>query len=260
MAIFTPTAFYFGQPVGGGGGGPIIRTDTYASYVTIAIPGTQFGTTFGQASYRSDISGYINGGSSISDQTTTGTPVSNSTVKFGSDGYTTSMERPNGATVGNLSGAASNVAFGSGNFTVEAWFKPKADNSGDSWTLFAYDQQIGFFGWSSAGYYRWVGDSTSGENLVDYSTSAPSVDDWHHIAMTRSGSTWYGCIDGYIRGTFSLGGTIRTASTFNMMGWPGNTGMFNTLFQDFRVTKGIARYTGSVGSTYTLPQSIVTTS
>jgi hypothetical protein len=259
MAIFTPTAFYFGQPVGGGGGGPIIRTDTYASYVTIAIPGTQFGSTFGQASYRSDISGYINGGSSLSDQTTTGTPTTNSTVKFGSDGYTTSMERAASQTLGNLSGAASNVAFGSSAFTIECWFKPKTDNSNSTWALFAYDQNAGFFGWSVDGYYRWVGN-TSGEALVDYSTSAPTVDDWHHIAMTRSGNTWYGCIDGYIRGTFSLSGNVLTNSTFNMMGWPNNSAMFTTLFQDFRVTKGIARYTGSVGSTYTLPQSIVTTS
>jgi hypothetical protein len=258
MAIFRPTAFYFGQPVGGGGGTPIIRTDTYASSVTIAIPGTQFGSTFGQSSYRSDISGYINGGSSLSDQTVSGTPVSNTTVKFGSDGYTTSMERPASATLGNLAATASNIAFGSSAFTIECWFKPKVDNTGDSWALFAYDRQAGFFGWSSAGYYRWVGNTT-GEALVDYSTSAPTVADWHHIAMCRSGNTWYGCIDGYIRGTFSLSGAVQTSSTFNMMGWPGNSGMFNTLFQDFRVTKGVARYTGSTGSTYTLPQSIVTT-
>ena len=82
MAIFQPTIYYFGQPVQAAavpGGGPTIRTDTYASSVTVAIPGTQFGSTFGQASYRSDISGYINGGSSLSDQTTTGTPVSMTT-------------------------------------------------------------------------------------------------------------------------------------------------------------------------------------
>jgi hypothetical protein len=252
---------YFGQPVAVAGAPFIIRTDTYASSVTVALPGTQFGSTFGQASYRSDISGYINGGSSLSDQTTTGTPVSNSTVYFGSDGYTTSMERAASQTLGNLSGGSSNVAFGSSAFTVECWFKPKTNNANSTWALFSYNAGVGFFGWSNDGYYRWIGQNSAfGEALFDYSTSAPTVDDWHHIAMTRSGNTWYGCIDGFIRGTFTLSGSTGTSATFDMMGWSGNSAMFTTLFQDFRVTKGVARYTGSVGSTYTLPQSIVTTS
>jgi hypothetical protein len=258
MSIFQPTAMYFGQPIVAGAS-YIIRPDTYASSVSIAIPGTQFGSTFGQTSFRSDISGYINGGSSISDQTTTGTPTSDSTVKFGSDGYTTSMQRTASETIGNLSGGASNVAFGSSAFTIEAWFKPNGGNTGSSWTLFAYNNGVGFFGWSNEGYYRWVGQNSSfGEALVDYSTSAPSVGDWHHIAMTRSGNTWYGCIDGFIRGQFSLSGAVGTSVAFSMMGWSGNSSMFSTLFQDFRVTKGVARYTGSTGSTYTVPQSIVT--
>jgi hypothetical protein len=259
MAIFTPTAFYFNQPVvtGGGGAPYIIRPDTDASSVTVAIPGTQFGSTFGQSSFRSDISGYINGGSSLSDQTVTGTPVSNATVKFGSDGYTTSMDRPSGATLGNITGTTSNINFGSGNFTVEMWFKPKTTNSGTTWSLFSYNNGCGFFLWSSSGYYRWLGqNSTAGEALVDYATSAPSVADWHHIALVRSGTTWYGCIDGFIRGTFTLSGAVGTTGAFEMMGRGGDAA-FDTLFQDFRVTKGIARYTGSVGSTYTLPSSIV---
>ena len=257
MSIFQPTAMYFGQPIVAGAS-YIIRPDTYASSVSIAIPGTQFGSTFGQTSFRSDISGYINGGSSISDQTTTGTPTSDSTVKFGSDGYTTSMERPASATVGDLAGTTSNINFGSGDFTIECWFKPNGSNSGDSWALFSYGAGSGFFGWSSGGFYRWVGNAGGTENLDDYTTSAPTVADWHHIAMTRSGSTWYGCIDGFIRATFPLSGAVGTSSTFNMMGWPGNSSMFNTLFQDFRVTKGVARYTGTEGTAYTVPQSIVT--
>lgn len=262
MSLFTPTAFYFNQPiVSGGGGGFSIRTDTYASSVTLAIPGTKFGTTFGQASYRSDISGYINGGSSISDPTTTGSPTSNSTVKFGSDGYTTSMERPASATLGDLAGSTSNVNFGSGDWTIECWFKPKTTNSGDNWSIFAYNLGVGFFGWSSAGYYRWVGQvNTYAEFADDYTTSAPTVADWHHIFFSRSGNTWCGGVDGTIRSNRTLSGTVGTTSSVGLMGWPGNSGMYTTLFQDFRVTKGVARYTGAEGTSYTMPQSIVITS
>lgn len=255
MSLFTPFT-YFSQPIASSG--YTIRSDAYASSVTLAIPGTQFGSTFGQTSFRSDISGYINGGSSLSDPTVTGSPTSNATVKFASDGYSTSVERPTTSNVGNLTGTTSNIDFGSGNFTVECWFKPKTTNSGNSFMMFSYNNGSGFVLWSSAGYYRWVGqNSTAGEALVDYATSAPTVADWHHIALVRSGTTWYGCIDGYIRGTFTLSGAVGTTATFEIMG-RGSDAMFDTLFQDFRVTKGVARYVGSVGSTYTLPQSIVT--
>jgi hypothetical protein len=263
MSIFQPTAMYFGQPIVAGAS-YIVRPDTYASSVTLAIPGTQFGSTFGQASYRSDISGYINGGSSISDPSVTGTPVSNSTVKFGSDGYTTSMERPSTSNLGNLAGTTSNINFGSGDFTIEMWFKPKTTNSGANWVLFSYNAGCGFFGWSNEGYYRWIGQNAAfNEGLQDYSTSAPTVEDWHHIFMSRNGSTWYGGVDGTIRANFTFtnsGNAVGTSATYEIMGWSGNAANFNTLFQDYRVTKGVARYTGSTGTAYTVPQSIVITS
>ena len=266
MAIFTPTIYYFGQPItAAAAAGATIRSDTYASSVTVALPGTQFGSTFGQASFRSDISGYINGGSSLSDPTPTGTPVSNATVKFASDGYTTSMERPSGATLGGLAGTTTNINFGSGDFTIEFWFKPKTTNSGDGFGLFSYNNGCGFFGWSGAGYYRWIAqNSTAGEDLQDYpptgTIAAPTVADWHHMFMSRNGNTWYGGVDGVIRTTaadFTLSGSVGTTATFNMGGWPGNTSQFDALYQDFRVTKGVARYTGANGASYTLPQSIV---
>lgn len=262
MAIFSPTIYYFGQPVtAAAAAGATIRSDANASSVTVALPGTQFGSTFSQNSFRSDISGFINGGSSLSDPSVTGTPVSNATVKFGSDGYTTSMERPSGATIGNLAGTTTNINFGTGAFTIEFWFKPKTTNSGDGFGLFSYNNGCGFFGWSSGGYYRWVGqNSTAGEGLKDYTTSAPTVADWHHIFMSRSGATWYGGVDGTIRANFTFAGSgnaVGTTATFHMGGWPGNTGQFDALYQDFRVTKGVARYTGAEGTSYTQPQSMV---
>lgn len=262
MAIFSPTIYYFGQPVtAAAAAGATIRSDVYASSVTVAIPGTQFGSAFGQTSFRSDISGYINGGSSLSDPTTTGTPVTSATVKFGSDGYTTSIDRPSAATIGDLAGTTTNINFGSGDFTIECWFKPKSTNSGDGFSLFSYNAGCGFFGWSGAGYYRWIAQNSSfGEDLFDYSTSAPTVADWHHIFMSRSGNLWYGGVDGVIRtnsAQFTLSGAVGTSATFNMGGWPGNGSQFAALYQDFRVTKGVARYTGANGASYTQPQSIV---
>lgn len=260
MSLFTPTAFYFGQPIVTGPTALYkIRTDANASSVTIAMPGTQFGSEFGQSSYRSDISGYINGGSSLPDLPLTGSgQTTSTTTKFtdAADGYTTSMDRPNDSNMGCLPGNASNVNFGTSPFTIEAWFNAKSGTA-DSWTLFNYNAGCGFFGWSSAGYYRWVIQNASfGETLTDY-TSTLTNNTWNHIFLSRDATYWYGGLNGTIRARMTLSGATGTSAGFQICGWKGAT-MRPTLFQDFRVTKGVCRYAGTVGSSYTQPDSIVT--
>ena len=261
MSLFQPTAMYFGQPVAAsGGGGYIIRPDTYASSVTLAIPGTVFGSTFGQTSFRSDISGYINGGSSLADSPTSG---SGKFFPSGSNNFSGTYSTSMGRQLGNLgayAGNTSNFNFGTGSFTVEFWWNP-SNQTGESAGLFAYGSQCGFMQMSyAAGYYRWVGSTSSGEfSSPDYVVT-PAANTWYHIAMCRSGSTWYGCFNGFIRRVATLGGTVNTASPFGLMGWNGNAGQVMAAFQDFRVTKGVARYTGALNAAYTIPESIVTIS
>lgn len=260
MAIFAPTIYYFGQPVTAAAGF-IIRTDANAASVTVAIPGTQFGSTFGQASFRSDISGYINGGTSLTDANmplTGSGQTTSATTNFSAVPYTTSMSRPTSTNMGAMPGTTTNINFGSAAFTVECWYNA-VSGTADTWSLFSYNNGTGFFGYSSAGYHRWVAQNGSGgETLVDYAGGNPTNGTWYHIAFTRSGTTWYACLNGTIRGNLTLSGAVGTTAAFGMMGWVGAT-MRPTVFQDFRVTKGVARYTGGVNATYTLPLSIVTT-
>lgn len=257
MAIFTPTALFYQAPIIAAGAAFIVRTDANATSVTYALPGTQFGSTFTQNSYRSDISGFLNGGSSVPDLPLTGSgQTSVTTVKFGSDGYTTSMSKGTLSNNGAFPGTASNINFGSGDFTIESWFYPTATNA-DGWMVWSYNNGCGFFGWSSAGYYRWVGqNSSAGEALRDYSTTL-TTNTWHHIFMSRSGTTWYGGVDGTIRANFTLSGAVGTTAAYQIGGSSGGGGMTMYL-QDYRVTKGVARYTGAVGASYTQPSSIVT--
>ena len=74
----------------------------------------------------------------------------------------------------------------------------------------------------------------------------------------RSGNTWYGGLDGVIRGNLTLSGATGTGGAMNCMNWPGSTSQRASAWQDYRITKGVARYTGAVGASYTVPQSIVT--
>ena len=259
MAIFSPTIYYFGQPVAAAAGF-IIRPDANASSVTVAIPGTQFGSTFGQTDYRSDISGFINGGTSLTnaEMPLTGSgQTTSTTTNFSTVPYGTSMSRSTSGNMGSILGTATNVNFGSSAFTVEAWYNG-VSGTATTWTLFSYNNGCGFFGYSSAGYHRWVAqNSSAGETLVDYAGGNPVNGTWYHIALTRSGTTWYACLNGTIRGNLTLSGAVGTTAPFQMMGRGGDT-LRTTVFQDFRVTKGVARYTGAVNATYTLPSSIVT--
>ena len=61
MSLFTPTALYYQAPVAAAGAVYAIRTDTYSASVVLAVPGTQFGSTFGQSYYYSDISATVRG-------------------------------------------------------------------------------------------------------------------------------------------------------------------------------------------------------
>jgi hypothetical protein len=261
MAIFSPTIYYFGQPVTAAAAGATIRSDTYASSVTVAIPGTQFGSTFGQTDYRSDISGYINGGTSLTNaqMPLTGTgQATSTTTNF--TGYTTSMSRPNGTNYGAITGNVANIDFGANvNFTIEGWMQATSGTA-DSWMGFKYNAGWGFFGYSSAGYWRWVGQNAAfGENLGDYSGLSFNDNTWYHIFIARSGSTWIGGVNGTIRASFTFSGAgnaTGTSAAHQICGWSGAT-QSTTVFQDYRVTKGVARYTGAIGASYTQPQSIV---
>jgi hypothetical protein len=264
MSIFQPTAFYFGQPVAAAAGF-IVRPDTYASSVTIAVPGTQFGSTFGQTSFRSDISGYINGGSSLPELPLTGSgQTSNTATNFAAVPYGTSMSRGTNSNLGAIAGNTTNVNFGSGAWTVEFWMNlPTGQLTSDQAGVFAYDQQIGFISLASSGTrLRWIRNSTSGEVLYDYLPGGLifAANTWYHVGYSYNGSgTTSCCFNGTIRGTISLAGSVNTTSPFGLMGWSGNTGQGTAYFQDFRVTKGVGRYPGSGGTSYTIPSSIVTT-
>ena len=258
MSIFQPTAFYFGQPVAASAGF-IIRPDTYASSVTVAIPGTQFGSTFGQTSFRSDISGYINGGSSLPELPLSGSgQTTNTATNFASVPYGTSMSRGSSSNLGAIAGNTSNVNFGTGDFTIECWMYMPTNVSGDNPWYFCEGSGVGFCQYS--GGPRWTFQNAAGAETSFFpGTPTLAANTWHHFATCRVGSTWYSCLNGVIRGNNTLSGATGTNPPFQFMGWNGNGSQRTDYFQDFRITKGVARYTGAVNATYTMPSSIVTT-
>ena len=151
-----------------------------------------------------------------------------------------------------------NFNVGSGDFTVEAWVytgstsqqvimgaNRNVDGVG-AWMLnLNYTGKVRFF------------CSYSGGTILDYNVGSGTISDsaWHHIAVTRSGSSVRIFIDGTQTGTTNT--TLGTASIDNAIvdyrvgSTTDNALNFNGYIDDLRVTKGYARYT----SNFTAPTS-----
>ncbi len=132
--------------------------------------------------------------------------------------------------------------FGTGDFTVEFWWYS---------TSVATDQ--GFLG-GGAGCYDFVWRTSTGFNLGRINTAfdstfayAPNVNIWYHVAYCRSGTS----LRVFVNGT-QVGSTATNSISYGTNGTTAVIGGSTTAdrlmtgyLDDFRITKGYARYTSS---------------
>ena len=142
---------------------------------------------------------------------------------------------------------ASAFDFGTGDFTIECWiywvggaygivFSQRhaydTNNTGMSWRIDDPNDTIGFW---------------HGNGLDDFATpnNAISKNTWTHIALTRNGSTFTIWVNGQSEATNTI--------TASMIYYPPVIGRsqgvlgeyLNAYLDDYRITKGIARYTSN---------------
>jgi hypothetical protein len=170
--------------------------------------------------------------------------LSTGTVKFGS----ASLNTPNSTAYAYTTSGMSDFAFGTGDFTIQFW----AYNSNFSQSLDIMankrstntDSGEWFIGYrGAAGLFF--------SNSIDFSYDSlvtPSNNTWHHIAVTRSGTTLRIFLDGTIIKTAtdstnfnSTGGRLCVGQGFHNPG-TGTPGMF---FDDVGTVKGTALYTAN---------------
>lgn len=141
---------------------------------------------------------------------------------------------------------------GSGDFTVDLWVR-----------FNALGADRGFFSTNDAGtagyQFYWA---TSGTTLRVWSGAgtdrsfgswSPSTGTWYHVAFVRSGGTLTAYVDGTSIGT-ATDGDFNNDSTAMIVGAGNNAGSaqpMNGWIDEFRVSKGIARWT----SNFTPPTS-----
>lgn len=141
-------------------------------------------------------------------------------------------------------------AFGKEDFTIEAWIYPTRDN-GTSQVF--YDTRIGYYSPYPLMYLQ------SGTYLTFYNGSGNvitggkvSLYDWTHVAVSRKN----GKVKLFLNGV-QTGGTANDTSNYQsntvkpIIGGAFDNYNFKGFIEDFRVTKGIAKYTEN----YTLPTS-----
>lgn len=69
---------------------------------------------------------------------------------------------------------------------------------------------------------------------------------WYHIAIVRSGNSWYWFKDGTQIGTTgSSSGSLQSATTPLKIGYRGDSGYLDGSIDEFRLSKGIARWTSN---------------
>jgi hypothetical protein len=166
--------------------------------------------------------------------------------------------------------SSENLEFGSGNYTVEMWVNPTRIANGAQKYLFGkrqsssiYGGVLGFLAFNSslnayrAYYYATV-------NGITWAVGAATgyiipANTWTHLAFVRNGNTFTVFVNGTSAASGTASGTIPSNSEPFVIGSTSaaNPGTFAYAgyIDDFRITKGVARYTEN----FTPPDSLPTT-
>ena len=145
---------------------------------------------------------------------------------------------------GDFASIASNVdfGFGTGNFTIEGWVYK---NSASQMILF--DQRTS----GTAQFSLYVESSAAGNlrlfvngSYVLTSSNTVPTGAWTHVAISKSSGVTRFFINGTVStNTYSDSNNYGTTKPLNIgASWSGSTG-WNGYIDEFRITKGLARYT-----------------
>jgi hypothetical protein len=141
-------------------------------------------------------------------------------------------------------------------YTIECWVYPNSVASGFGIILRgSYD--AGTSNWTGLQFsLRWIagaglkayfyGTTAANEQVITSSSTALVANQWQHIAMVRNGTNGALYIDGVSVGTISsLNTPAASTQPIRIGNWKFSAGDFylNGYIDDFRITKGIARYT-----------------
>lgn len=172
---------------------------------------------------------------------------------------------------GDYLSIADNTALdmGSSDFTIECWVYPVANQGGSS-AIFGKKATGGTYGgvliyFPSTGLTPVVLATVNGSSWgINFTSSiSMTLNQWYHLALTRSGSTWTIYVNGTSGGSASLAGTIpdnSAAFTIGAGAADGDLMSAACYISNFRVVKGTAVYTSNFTPSTTPLTAITNTS
>jgi len=185
--------------------------------------------------------------------TTVGSATITSASKYGSGALAFSGSTSNYF----LTNPGSQFEPGSQDFTVEFWWYPISTGrqwfyhaTTDYWFAVDYssvstNQKMGMWASSNGSSWNMINSDSGGNGICN--TVVPQ-NQWNHIAYTRNNTTFRLFLNGKLDGIVSASGSIvdRSSQAKYIGTWAGAGGgapAVNGSIDDFRFTKGVARYT-----------------
>lgn len=162
----------------------------------------------------------------------------------------------------SISSFSSSMSLGTGDFTIELWVYPTTGPN-NNWSPFMtignsgggqeirLSQNINGTGWG----WLYPNNSNNADSYTGYGTLP--INQWHHIAMVRSGTTLYLFRNGTQVATATSISFNHTNTTLFRVAMPQTAyadGTFNGYISNLRIVKGTALYT----SAFTPPTSQLT--
>ena len=138
-----------------------------------------------------------------------------------------------------LASASTDLNFGTGNFTIE--FFVKFNSSVRQYISDYANNESAFIIMPSTGAVEVYSNSS---HAINTGSTPFNTAQWYHIALARSGGNWRVFRDG----TLYVQATNQEARTFGSSINPFSISAyspFNGAFDEWRITKGIARYTAN---------------
>ena len=202
------------------------------------------------------------------------------TVTFGGDAEISTAQSKFGGSSLSLDGNGDYVDLPqatnqlvSEDFTIEFWFRINSGAGSETVGLFGSYYTTpsgkGMLMVSSATYnqvyFQWMYGSGTGTdwaylNQTQGTRTALSNNTWYHVAVTRSGSTWRLFLNGTQEDSVTQSDQLTDSGSTTRLGNYGTSATashgLNGYIEDFRITRGVARYT----SNFTAPTSAHPTS
>tara|TARA_B100001142_G_scaffold327375_1_gene384867 strand:- start:882 stop:5843 length:4962 start_codon:yes stop_codon:yes gene_type:complete len=249
----APDTLYYYCTNHGGMGGPTANTtdilvaDPYAWKCLLAIPFTKTSQARPQ-----DESNILRGeftnsnAKAVVDSASMGHA---SYVKSRSNYYGQSVNFDSGTTSYYTVGSSGDFVFGTDDFCIECWVRLEDQGNGNASALFttsttSQNAGAGLFGFSnSSNQFGWCTDITGFTFLSANFTSYYSR--WTHVAITRSGTDLRLFFNGRLMGSATDSVNYNYSSTMKLGQRWNNQDAYslNGQIQDYRVYKGVAKYT-----------------